>query len=231
MMTRSLAAALGVAAIASTALATPGIAGAAVLLSDNFNSDTQAIQWPGDSVFFSRHSMPETGSSATDLVGDNGAPGPCAGAGTNQCVDLNSTANDGSGPAGKLISVDKFAAGTYTVTFDLAGNQGSGPETTKIKLGTWSDEITLAAGAPWTTYTLTIDGDTKKEARLKFIELGASNAPGNLLDNVSLSNGPSADALDGAVPEPATWAIMLLGVGAIGATARRSRRARSLALA
>jgi hypothetical protein len=42
-------------------------------------------------------------------------------------------------------------------------------------------------------------------------------------------NDPSYDALDNiqlvAVPEPATWAMMLLGVGAIGAMARTRRRA------
>ena len=35
----------------------------------------------------------------------------------------------------------------------------------------------------------------------------------------------------GAIPEPATWASMLLGFGAIGATMRRSRRKRTAALA
>ena len=35
----------------------------------------------------------------------------------------------------------------------------------------------------------------------------------------------------GAVPEPATWAMMLVGFGAIGASMRRSRRSRAAAMA
>ena len=57
----------------------------------------------------------------------------------------------------------------------------------------------MPSDAPWKTYTFTFD--TTRDARLKFIEQGPSDQQGNILDNVSLS--------DGIVPEPATWAMML----------------------
>lgn len=49
----------------------------------------------------------------------------------------------------------------------------------------------------------------------------ATNGGGGFqLDNVNLR------AVQGAVPEPATWAMMLLGFGAVGYSMRRSRRAK-----
>ena len=109
------------------------------------------------------------------------------------------------------------------MTFDLGGNQrGAADQTTVIKMGHFSDSITLASDAPMTTYSFTFD--TGKPAKLKFKELGPSDQQGNLLDNVVLSSGPSTN-LAGAVPEPATWAMMILGVGGIGAMRRRSRGA------
>lgn len=41
----------------------------------------------------------------------------------------------------------------------------------------------------------------------------------------AVSFATSADPLAGAVPEPATWAMMLMGFGAIGVAMRRRRRA------
>ncbi len=227
MKTRSLAAALGVAATASiAALAAPGVADAAVLLTDNFDSGTPATSWSGDGTFISR----SVGGAATDLVANSGPSGFCAPGASNQCVDLDGVASEGVDPSGKLVTADLFGPGVYTLTFDLAGNQlGGAPQTTKIKFGGWKDEITLASDAPWTTYTFTIDATGT--SRLKFKEQGASDQEGNFLDNVSLSSGPSADTFTSAVPEPATWTMLLLGVGAVGASARRTRRLRVRVLA
>jgi hypothetical protein len=47
------------------------------------------------------------------------------------------------------------------------------------------------------------------------------------LDNIAFEVRPLASA----VPEPATWAMMILGVGGIGAAARRRRSAMNLAMA
>ena len=41
------------------------------------------------------------------------------------------------------------------------------------------------------------------------------------MDNLLITNGAE---VCGAVPEPATWAMMILGFGALGSVARRRRR-------
>ncbi|MBD8546065.1 PEP-CTERM sorting domain-containing protein [Sphingomonas sp. CFBP 8760] len=48
---------------------------------------------------------------------------------------------------------------------------------------------------------------------------------------IEASNQPLGYLGIGAVPEPATWAMMLIGFGMIGATARYRRRATKIAFA
>lgn len=72
---------------------------------------------------------------------------------------------------------------------------------------------------PTTTLTYSATGllATGTTTRLAF--LGRQDPAFNRLDNVSLvANGQVA-----AVPEPATWAMMLMGFGAMGAALRRRR--------
>ncbi len=86
-----------------------------------------------------------------------------------------------------------------------------------------------------------------RNSLLFFEALGGLNATGstngNVILRIDLLQGGYA-VLDnlrvvasnvegdvGAVPEPATWAMMLLGFGAIGATLRRARRNKGAALA
>jgi Domain of unknown function (DUF4394)/PEP-CTERM motif len=77
-------------------------------------------------------------------------------------------------------------------------------------------------------------------ARTSFDISGAANntfvQAGNTLYNINLSTGALSTigntdralfGLSAAVPEPATWAMMLIGFGAVGAAARSSRRKRN----
>lgn len=64
--------------------------------------------------------------------------------------------------------------------------------------------------------------------------IGLSSGAHTLFVNGNLANGPGNASYAGtlniaAVPEPGTWALMLLGFGAIGLTMRSRRRSTALA--
>ena len=96
-----------------------------------------------------------------------------------------------------------------------------------------------AGAAPNTTFTfdgLTIilneqlfSGDSITtnaiDVRFNNFPLGTGFKSGNLIFASTTASFPGARV--GAVPEPATWAMMLLGFGAVGSAMRRSRRKNS----
>ena len=170
-------------------------------------SSTAQANWPGDAIFQSV----TTGGAAVDLVG----PGffqelayPPTNS-TGNSVDL-----DGStGVAGTLQSIASFGPGQYTLSFLLAGNlRGDVNKTTTISLGNWSTPLDLPSSSPYTSYSFTF---ATSGGNLSFADNAAGNQNiGNLLDNVALT----------AVPEPSTWALLLLGFAGLGYAAFRQGR-------
>ena len=69
--------------------------------------------------------------------------------------------------------------------------------------------LTPGNADPFTTHTYSFT--TATAGNLVFTDSGPSNQQGNLLDNVSLT----------AVPEPASWAMMIVGLFGLGAALRR----------
>ncbi len=204
--------------LATTAFA--GAANAVVVLSDDFNNDAMQLNWSGDSSFTSL-AIPTvhgktTRFSSTDLIGSN-FKGLCLGGG--RCVDLDGSTGNGNTPAGELQSNTTFGANYYTLSFGLNGNQrGAAPQTTTITLGGITvASITLASNAPYQVYTYLVH--TTQAGYLNFIESGPSSSRGSLLDNVSLATV--------SVPEPASWALMVLGIGGIGGVVRSRRNSAS----
>ena len=208
--------ATAIALLAGAACAQAARAG--VVLHDDFNADAQALNWTGDAVFTSNAVLDAGGAIAsTDLIGTNFYdfyPG------NGNYVDLDGSTGYGNAPtAGQLESNTSFGPGTYTLTFDLGGNaRGAAAQTTVISLGGYSDSITLASGDPLAAHSLTF---STTGGNLFFTENGPSDQQGNILDNVSLT----------AVPEPATWAMMLVGFGGLGAAMRTTRRKQARVLA
>lgn len=209
-MTRNLL----LAATAALAISA-GHASAAVVLSDNFNaSGPPTVNWPGDAVFTS------TGGAlaSVDLIGSPGnfydlEPG------NGYYVDLDGSTGNGNDPAGQLTSVLSFGPGSYSLSFFLAGNNRvSTTQSTTVSLGDFSTTITPGAFDGFSAFNFNFS--TATSGNLIFTENGPSNQQGNLLDNVTLT----------AVPEPATWGLMILGFGAIG-LAIRSKRHRGVAVA
>jgi PEP-CTERM motif-containing protein len=186
-------------------------ASAAVVLSDNFDSSTAVLNWQGDATFLS---IPQPGNvgglPSVDLVANN-TFGITTFAGNS--VDLDGSTGNGINPAGEIRSVASFGPGTYVLTFQLSGNQRhTAEQTTTISLGAQSFTVTPTDDVfHLYTHTFTL-GAT---GQLDFLESGPSNQQGNLLDDVVLS----------AVPEPSTWAMMIIGFAGLGfMTHRHSRK-------
>ncbi len=188
---------------------------ATVVLSDNFNADGPGVlNWTGDATF-----VPTSPPGSVDLIGSPGSFWDLL-PGHGYYVDLDGTTGSGNNPSGQLTSVLAFGPGSYTLSFDLAGNnRGYGSQTTTVSLGGFSTTLTPVNSDPFITHTYSFT--TASAGQLMFTESGPSNQQGNLLDNVSLT----------AVPEPATWAMMMTGLFGLGAVLRRRREQMSALIA
>lgn len=200
----------------ATLLASAALAGANLVSDGDFNSPavsgTYATYNSGQS--FGAGSVWTVGSGSVDQIGTYWQTTPDGG----DSIDL-----DGTSPGSLSQDVGKLAAGSYELTFYLSGNPDGGPTTKQasITLGgtpqTVSYTLTGAnsdSNMLWTPEKLfftTTGGDTS----LAFTSLDSGNTPyGAAIGEISLV----------AVPEPATWTMLMLGVGALGAGLRRSRR-------
>ena len=196
-------------------------ASAGVVLSDNFDASTpDVLNWAGDATFSSTTPASNLPNPASvDLIGAGGIYDFYPGHGSY--VDLDGSSGNGNLPdAGQLTSVATFGPGSYTLTFDLGGNaRGAPAQTTVVSLGAFSAPITLNSGDPYGLQTFNFF--TATGGSLVFTDNGPSDQQGNILDNVTLT----------AVPEPATWAMMLIGIGALGGMLRGSRRKQAFATA
>jgi uncharacterized protein (TIGR03118 family) len=127
-------------------------------------------------------------------------------------VASNGTLN---APWGLAIAPSSFGSDAGAL---LVGNFGDGTISAFNPLtGTFLGQLLGAGGK-----TLSIDG-------LWGIKVGNNGSAGSSQD-VYFAAGPGGEShglfgvLSAATPEPATWALMLLGFGAIGAGMRRTRR-------
>ena len=134
-------------------------------------------------------------------------------------------------PSYRQGSVDQTINGlvsgkVYTLNFDFAAAQqfGFNGDTTEgwdVSLGAETHSTaTLDLGnhafLGWQHATMSFTATGASET-LRFLATGgpdSSEPPFALLDSVSLTGG---------VPEPAAWALMIMGVGGIGASVRRRR--------
>jgi hypothetical protein len=119
------------------------------------------------------------------------------------------------------------AGGTYRVSFYWAAAQlrnadgsdwrGDTTESWKVSFGNQSQSTALISNPdqgfqPWRKETFTFTAGSSSQA-LSFLAVGGPGGlpPIALLDGISLN----------AVPEPATWAMFIVGFGLVGAAARR----------
>jgi len=193
-------------------------AGAAVVLSDNFNADVAVLNWAGDSTFTSIPGPGNVGGQpSVDLVGTGDGFGNLAFKGNS--VDLDGSTGSGFVPAGEIQSNAILPTGTYTVTFELAGNlRGAPVQTTEVSIGGQTVSFSPAANQG---YELVHHTFVNASGAVDFKDLGPADQQGDLIDNVVVTT----------VPEPATWAVMLVGFAGMGAALRGARRQQARAAA
>lgn len=226
-------------ALAAIGLSNP--ASAASLLA-NGGFETPGI---GSYTFYSVGSTALTGWTVASLPGGDptvqltnnaafGGLGVYSSEGS-QFLDLTGNVGRGAG-----IVSDAFAtvAGTsYEVSFDVgaffvAGYGSYGDSIVDLlvngtKVGSYANVMSLSApGSDWQRFTYSFIGTGAPTSIGLYSSL--SMASGNLgvgLDNVRVEIGV---APPGGVPEPAAWALMIIGFGVSGLSLRR-RRAGALA--
>jgi len=196
------------AAFAAVSIAAP--ASAADIINENFESGLGSFTATGQANI-------NAGSDYIPCCGVTGS----AGALSNHFVSFGS----GNLPSGIIMTAPATVAGQlYHLTFDY-GALGSGSEMLNFSLPDYALTFSLLAVAnnnldtTFQTYSADILGNGGP-LTLQFQSSGVANVDA-IIDNVRLTGAP--------VPEPATWAMMLLGFGGIGMAMRRTRRVVALA--
>jgi hypothetical protein len=159
-------------------------------------------------------SIPGWFSETGDLIeiGNAGVYGAsCASAGC-QLLEVN---------ANSFGSVSQIVSGLtpgarYAFGWSMAGRNGGGPQHLDVSVdGVTVGQMTSSNFSGWldSVKRFTASGTT---AKLNFSssDIGGAASYGNLVTNVSV----------GAVPEPASWAMMIAGFGLVGHAMRRRAR-------
>jgi hypothetical protein len=216
------------ATLASVAILAATPASAAVIFTSGFegpgNSDN--LRTPGND--------PNTQTPA----GNHGfyvtADGWTADGGANSPIELQNNVAGAPDPTGgkvfaeldsnKNSSMSRIiaAAGLYNLTFLYSPRPGQPASTNGIEVllnGVVFSPPGVISGAggantSWTSYAIN-NFAAAAGSTLTFRAVGGSDSFGGYLDNITLSN---------AVPEPATWAMMILGFGLIGGAMRQAKR-------
>ena len=200
--------------IAAFAAASPAAA-ATTVFTEDFNGVKPQTYGAGQNV-----GQFKLTAGDADVVGD--LNGLFFGCGTNNnCVDMN-----GNSPGTFSAMLDVIQGNTYHVTFDIAGNGARPSGLYSIAAGLGNSpyyQFNLEPGAPWQTVSFDYVAAWTGAAELGLQSLNTDTPGywGMLLDNVKVENLSAT----GAVPEPASWALMLFGFGAMGGMLRSRRHA------
>lgn len=230
-------------ATAALMLATPG--NSATVLSENFdaeNGGNTALQYSGFTNF--------NVDGGVDLISSGGFSISCVG-GSGSCVDIDGSPGPG---ALESISSFAFNIGDIVkLSVDLSGNQRNGStdefglffdflSDTAITNGGFNffgsdfvaDPTAMFLAGNQYGFSSLVNGNDPFSTRSLFftaasagsltfrIDSPSADNVGPVIDNVLLDISPQ---VAGAVPEPATWAFMIFGFGAIGGAMRRQRKA------
>lgn len=192
----------------AAAIASSGAAQATVILFSNFDS----VVDPAPTTRTVRTLSLADGWTATSPLGielqyNNVAGLPFSGIAH---VELDSTGN-----SGMFLNL---ARGHYAVSYHYSPRPRQSAATNGITLldGTRLLDSVTAAGGSTTVWQKRSVQFFTLGGPLSFNATGTSDRLGGYLDDISVSSV--------AVPEPASWALLIAGFGMIGASARRRRR-------
>jgi hypothetical protein len=181
-------------------------------------------------------------SAATQITGTISTNGYLIASPTNQDIsqatslDFTDITNTPSpGVAGTLSSYSA-GTGTFAGTFCGTGTCGSIQDIASLTVGAQSIPLffVLTGGNNANPITFDLTGITSiTRSQTGYLDvtatgifnwLGYDSTPGTFFFSTQGTNITSFSATAAAVPEPATWGLMLLGFGAIGLAMRRRRR-------
>lgn len=230
--------------MAAAAMLATSTASAQTLLADNFDSENGGAGTVLNYASFGNWNVAGT----VDLIrsGDFGIS--CFG-NSGSCVDLDGSQN----AAGTLTSKTAFsfnAGDLVGITFMASGNQRTSASdllqftlnfTTSTTFSSYAANLggtefgsnaplfvgfgygtgrNLAGNEGWGAWTFQFIAQNAGSFTLDIGTTGTDNI-GPILDNVSVGRSPA----DNVVPEPATWTLMLGGLGLLGVAARKRRAA------
>jgi hypothetical protein len=212
------------AVLAAATLATHHAQASELIVNGGFEDSTSAYTTPPG--------WTQIGTEQGVLAYAVSAPSIPAYQGTN-FYSLGGAGNDGRINLGDGIeqSVATVIGASYQLNFGLSGENGPGGITTlAVTIGSQTTDYTITStyngttisyfGQPLATQTINYVA-TSADTEISFVET-ATNDNGNndaLIDGVSFQG----EAVTGAVPEPSTWAMMILGFCGVGFMAYRRR--------
>lgn len=208
----------------AAALASSGAQAASLITNGSFEDTTNFVDQGNDTMTVGPGSTAITGWTVTAgslaWIGPSNPFGVTASDGSYS-LDLTGY-RDAPPYAGVTQTISTVNGGHYVLTFDL-GTQGNSPSAINAAAGTANQTFTTTAqaGFGWQTETLAF---TASGTSTTVSLLGQTESNGNYigLDNVSVTC-TSACTVSGA-PEPASWALMLVGFGGLGVMLRSRRR-------
>jgi hypothetical protein len=190
----------------------PAAGPAATLLDENFNELTPMLTATSVGAFSAIN------GTNVDIVGGGLFGNLCVAPAAGNCIDMSGTGGNSQGVLRSNSAFTLEPGVSYFLSFDLIGSQRGVTASTMVTFGPYSKAFTLASGdnTSGIVSNALVTVSTPTTALLTFSETSGAANIGNLLDNVLITSSSGT-----AVPEPATFALITLGLVGVGLSRRR----------
>lgn len=196
------------AAAMAASLASPALGATEIFFSDFENETGNNFRVVDSTGVWQK----EDGTSGIELQFGNTGGAPASNGGRVK-VELDSNSN-----SGMFYTLDQ--SGVFALDFLYSPRPGVGSLSNIVELFLDNQFLAGFSGGPngttvWTSQS--VGFSALQGQRLIFRAGGTSDSLGGYVDNIRLTKV-------GAIPEPGTWMLMILGLGAIGFAMRRRQR-------